>query len=1240
MGHREWASGMTRHRPEGPAGTVRIGIDIGGTFTDVVLDRDGVRHATKTLTTQAPAEGFMAGLREVMDAAGVAAGDVGLVLHGTTLATNALIERKGAVTALFVTRGHRDSLEIAYENRFDQYDITADRSRPLVPRRLRLPVCERINARGEVLTPLDEEAVAARIDCLGELGVESVAVGLLHAYANPHHEQRIAAMIAERLPRVAVSVSSDVCPEIREYERQTTTVANAYIKPVMATYLADVEDALKQDGFACPCLLMTSGGSLVTIATARAYPVRLIESGPAGGAILAGHIARCLGDDRVVSFDMGGTTAKVCLLEHGEPLLGRHFEVDRAHRFMKGSGIPLKIPVVEMVEIGAGGGSIASVDHLGRIQAGPQSAGAEPGPACYGRGGTAPAVTDANLTLGRLDAAGFAGGTFDLDPQAAATAILESVGTPLSQTAVEAARGIVEIVDENMAAAARVHAIERGMEVEDRTMIAFGGAAPLHALRVAEKLGIRKVVVPVNAGVGSAVGLLLAPVAYEVVRSQYQRLSRFDASTLNTLLDDMSAEAHDVVTRGAPGQTVSEYRHAYARYIGQGHEIRIDLPDRMLTDDDAGWIAGAFEDAYRLQFGRTVPGLEVEVLTWSLTAVADVSRSPASRTASTRSGDAGARTFRGMVFPGDDNMSRTAVLPRHGLAPGEEVVGPAAIVETQTTTIVSPGWRGSIDTDGHLVFEQGRDATTHPVAGLQNQVLWDRLIAVVEEQAQAIIRTAFSTTVREAGDLSAGIFDLQGRMLAQAVTGTPGHVNAMPAAVAFFLEKYPVSSMKEGDVLVTNDPWHGTGHLFDFTVVTPCFRSGAVVGLFASTVHVVDIGGPGFGPDSGQVYEEGLCIPIMRLFDGGEANESVFEIIRANVREPVQVVGDLYSLATSNDVACRRLGELMDEFSMNGLDEIADHIITTSRNAMLEIIGALPHGTWTHAMTVDGYDDPVDLRASLTVSRDGIDIDFAGTSPMSPFGINVPITYTQAYATFGVRSVIGRDIPNNTGSLETVRVTAPEHSILNAPRPAAVTVRHVIGQMLPDVVLGCLGQALPGQVPAEGSSSLWNPSFVGGHGVTGRHDYGRATPFSVTVFHSGGTGARPGKDGLAATAFPSGVRNTPVEITESIAPLIFTRKELLEGSGGEGRYRGGDGQIIEVEHAEGAPFAVLALFDRIDHPARGRNGGGSGAPGAVRLASGVDLKGKGKQIVPAGERLILELPGGGGLGRCESDAAD
>ncbi len=515
---------------------------------------------------------------------------------------------------------------------------------------------------------------------------------------------------------------------------------------------------------------------------------------------------------------------------------------------------------------------------------------------------------------------------------------------------------------------------------------------------------------------------------------------------------------------------------------------------------------------------------------------------------------------------------------------------------------------------------------------VHKQVMWNRLLSVVEEQAQALVRTAFSTAVREAGDLSAGIFDSQGRMLAQAVTGTPGHVNAMAASVRFFLDKIPLDDMEEGDAYVTNDPWLGTGHLHDFTVVTPAFLDGQAVALLASTVHVVDIGGIGFSPDGGQVFEEGLNIPIMPLMKRGQMNVALLEIVKANVREPIQVEGDLYSLVSSNEVGGRRLLDMMREFELAGLEHIAGHIIDNSHQAMLKEIQALPFGSYENAMRVDGYDKPIDLVASLTIGEDGIDVDFAGTSPISPFGINVPITYTQAYASFGIRCVVGSNVPNNAGSLAPVRVTAPEGCILNAPRPCAVSTRHVIGQMLPDVVLGCLYRAMADQVPAEGSSSLWNPMLMGGHGLVGDDDYGGARPFAVNLFHAGGTGARPMKDGLSATAFPSGVRNTPVEINEAVAPLIVWRKEYRIDSGGPGRFRGGTGQVLEISHAEGAPFSILALFDRIEHPARGRSGGGQGAPGRLSLGSGKKLRGMGKQTVPAGDTVVMEMPGGGGFG--------
>lgn len=506
------------------------------------------------------------------------------------------------------------------------------------------------------------------------------------------------------------------------------------------------------------------------------------------------------------------------------------------------------------------------------------------------------------------------------------------------------------------------------------------------------------------------------------------------------------------------------------------------------------------------------------------------------------------------------------------------------------------------------------------------QLLWSRLIAIVEEQAQTLMRTAFSATVREAGDLSAGVFDTKGRMLAQAVTGTPGHVNAMAASVGFFLGKFPVGALTEGDVLVTNDPWEGTGHLNDFTVVTPVFKNGKAVALFAATSHIADVGGLGFGPDARQVYEEGLLVPISHLFRGGEPNATLIEMIRANVRDPRAAEGDLYSLAACNEAGLARLLETLDEFGLDSLDELGAMILENSREAMLEEVRGVPFGSYDYAMCIDGYDEPIDLVAMVTVGETGVDIDFTGTSSISAHGINVPLTYTQAYASFGARCIIGNTVPNNAGSLGVVRVTAPEGSILNAPRPCAVSARHTVGQMLPDVVLGALSKAVPGRTPAEGASCLYLPVLLGGRGIGGGEE------FIVNPFYTGGAGARPGKDGLSCTAFPSGVRNTPVEINEAAAPIVVWKKEYRTDSGGVGRLRGGLGQTLVFGHANGAAFAASKMFDRIVHPARGRDGGGDGGKGAAHLDDGTLMRGMGRDLIPARKRLVVETPGGGGIG--------
>ncbi len=514
---------------------------------------------------------------------------------------------------------------------------------------------------------------------------------------------------------------------------------------------------------------------------------------------------------------------------------------------------------------------------------------------------------------------------------------------------------------------------------------------------------------------------------------------------------------------------------------------------------------------------------------------------------------------------------------------------------------------------------------TNPI---RTQLVWNRLLAIVEEQAQTLMRTAFSTVVREAGDLSAGVFDTQGAMLAQAVTGTPGHVNAMAASVGKFLRRHPLRELAPGDVLLTNDPWDATGHLNDFTVVTPVFRDGTPIALFASTSHIADVGGLGFGPDAEQVFEEGLNIPIGHLFRRGERNETLLSILAANVRDPGVAEGDLYSLAACNDSGGRRLLETLDDFGLDGIDGVGRAIIETSEAAMRREIGALPDGRFEYAMRVDGYDKPLDLCASLVIDGERLSLDFAGSSPTSRFGINVPLPYTQAYATFGVRCLVGNSIPNNAGSLSAVRVTAPPGCILNALPPSAVSARHAVGQMLPDVVLGCLEQALPGKAPAEGASCIWNPVFLGANAS----DNFPGENFVINPIFNGGTGARPGKDGLSTTAFPSGVRTTPTEINEVTSPLVFWRREYRPNSGGAGRHRGGLGQIIEIGHRRGAPFYVSKMFDRIRHPARGRGGGGDGGCGRVYLRDGPALPGKGRDLVPAGVTLVLETPGGGGIG--------
>ena len=683
----------------------RIAVDIGGTFTDIALENGNTLYTAKTLTTQDdPVRGVIDVIRIASSDADCRAQSIGSVIHGTTLATNALIERKGARVGLITTAGFRDIIEIAYERRYDQYDIFIDKPDLLVTREDCWTVPERVDASGRVLKTLDTSGLDAILRSMDQRGIESIAICLLHSYLNPAHEIALRDLIQQRRPGLSITLSSEVCPEIREFDRACTALANAYIKPLMARYLNDLSAALIDEGIRVPLFIVTSGGGMTTLETAIRFPIRLVESGPSGGAVLAAKIARECGIDGALSFDMGGTTAKLCLIDQGIPQRSRQFEIGRAARFIKGSGLPVRIPVVEMIEIGAGGGSIARVDKLQRLMIGPDSAGSDPGPACYGHGGELPCVTDADVALGFIDPKAFAERRVKLYPQAAARAIREHIGTPLGLSANQGAYGISQMVDENMSNAARVHAVEHGKEVSDRSMIAFGGNGPLHATRVAEKIGVNRIIIPRNPGVGSAVGFLSAPISYEIIRSLYMRGDAFDLDSVSKLFTEMEAEARAVVRKGAPaGVKLEEKRLAFMRYQGQGHEIEIPLPTGKLRASLGTTIRSSFDRLYREQYGRTVPNVDVEIINWAFIA-ATPGATVTAVSAPRRKREPGADRSRKIYW---GQMRKSLDVPcyqREALLPGDFINGPALIIESQTTTLVSPAFDAALDRVGNIVL--------------------------------------------------------------------------------------------------------------------------------------------------------------------------------------------------------------------------------------------------------------------------------------------------------------------------------------------------------------------------------------------------------------------------------------------------------------------------------------------------------------------------------------------------------
>ena len=688
---------------------MRLAIDIGGTFTDIVLENQHQLLTKKVLTSIAqPEVAVIDGITELLNENNINSSEIKMIIHGTTLATNAIIERKGAKTCFITTEGFRDVLDIGYESRFDQYDILIEKTMSLVPRKYRYVIEERTDVNGTQIKPINKTKFKKIIEKIKTENFESIGIGFLHSYANSKNENVLKKYILENLPGVEVSISSDVCPEIREYERFTTTVINAYIKPLMSNYLKKLDYKLKDKGFNCPLLLMTSGGTLTNVSSACNNPVRLVESGPAGGAILATSIAKDLNLNKVISFDMGGTTAKITIIEDKKAIKAREFEVDRKARFKKGSGFPLRIPVIEMVEIGAGGGSIARVNKLEQIITGPDSAGSVPGPACYSNGGTLPTITDADLVIGKINPENFAGGKIKLSKDLATNAITKNIGQIVNLDTDTAALAISEIVDETMSNAARVHTVEQGHETSNRTLIAFGGAAPLHVARVAEKLKVSSIIIPTNASVGSAVGFLKAPVGYEVVKSLRMLLKGFQVKKVNNLLKTMREEAEKIIENKSEKNNFIEERFAYMRYAGQGHEIKVPIDNNLLSLMDIDSIKSSFEQKYEDLYARILPNADIEILTWSLS-LSIQNENPNQYKELNSYMKIKENASVDFVDYHSEKKIKVPYFERNDLKPGDLIKGQCIISEEQTTIIVSKNFDTKVLDNKFLKMEYIKD---------------------------------------------------------------------------------------------------------------------------------------------------------------------------------------------------------------------------------------------------------------------------------------------------------------------------------------------------------------------------------------------------------------------------------------------------------------------------------------------------------------------------------------------------
>jgi 5-oxoprolinase (ATP-hydrolysing) len=1212
----------------------RIGFDIGGTFTDFILYDTQARQVTlhKRLTTpRDPSEAALLGLQELVAMRNIGLAEVGEIIHGTTLVTNAVIERKGAPLGLLTTEGFRDILEMGTEQRYDIYDLFVKYPDPLVTRDRRLEVHERVDANGRVVTPLDRDSVTRAAHALVQGGCEAISICFLHAYAHPEHEREAAAIVRALYPSLPISCSSAVVAEMGEYARCVTTCANAYVQPLMVRYLQRLEAALAERGFHGDLRLMHSAGGLVSLQAASEFPIRLLESGPAGGGLATALFGTLAGHADVISFDMGGTTAKACMIEHGRAEIAPWMEAARVHRFTRGSGLPIKSPVIEMIEIGAGGGSIAAIDEVGLLKVGPHSAGSDPGPACYGMGGTEPTVTDANLVLGYYDPGFFLGGRMQLDVEAARRAIAR-VAEPLNMSVDDAARGIHKVVVEAMAAAARVHLVEKGKDPRAYAMVGFGGAGPAHAVDVARAMGVREVIIPPASGAASALGFLAAPLSFEEVRSLRVTFAPgFDAATVNRVLDELEQSCRaQLLAAGVPAADIGVERLADMRLLGQMHSIAVTLPAGRLDTEVLPAIRSAFTTTYATRYARVPDDARFEGVNFRVRCTGST---PTLTLDGAANGDNVSERIKGQrraLF--DQGAFDTKVYDRYALRAGDTIDGPAIIEERESTTIVAPGDAVRVDANLNLCIAVAatQAAATMITADMDRatamrriqsdpiglEIMWSRLVNVVDEMWLTVCRTAYSLVISEAQDFACELLDRNGETLAHSPRAMPVFNLTLPLAVKALLQAYPADTLREGDVLITNDPWLCAGHLFDIAVVTPVFRDGALVALMGTVGHVSDIGGTKDALSVREIYEEGVQIPPMKLYEAGKPNETLMRLLHKNVRGGDQVLGDLQSFVTANAIGADRVLSFMRDYGMEDLGALAQVVQSLSERAMRDAIRALPDGDYDSTVTSSPLGGAITHPVRLRIRGDEIEVDFAGAPPqLARGGINSTLNYTAAHATYPLKCMLTPTVRGNAGCYRPFSVKAPEGSIFNCTHPASVNARVRTGWYIAPNIFKALAQAAPGQV--QSFTGLPMAADIYGQDAQGNF-------YSDMLFCGGGQGGSARADGHSALLYPTSAANTSIEMIESRAPVLVLEKTYVTDSGGAGRHRGGLGQRVRLRKrdADNQSMQVAVFPEGAKHPVSGLHGGHHGG-----LASGRVMDTDGKVLVECSSGRLVELQG-------------